>query len=451
MGAGLESSLRRGERMKSTAWKCLTGLALLAALAAPIQLAAQDPLPKTHTQYFVKDLGTLGGTQGVAEVVSNKGWVVGAANLAGDQNGRSFLWRDGVMSDLGTLGGPNSAEPGGTVLSHNSRFIAGKAETSATDPLGENFCFFSTGLICLGFFWEDGKMTPLPTLGGNNSWATAVNNRSQVVGLAENSVQDSTCIPPQVLDYEPVIWEQDRNGVFQVRGLSRIAGDPDGYAWDMNDRGQVVGVSGNCSQTVTHAVLWESGSVTDMGNLGSNAVNQANSINSRGDVVGISDTGTTISSFFWHKGATMANLGMLPGDLSSWASTINDSGQIVGYSCDQAYLSGNCRAYIWQNGVMTDLNTLVRPGSTPLYLVFGNYINSHGEIAIYALNPNNGEYRAALAIPCDEAHAGNEGCEEKETTTAESRPVVVLPENVREQLRQRRGLVRFAPGMIGQR
>jgi hypothetical protein len=47
-------------------------------------------------------------------------------------------------------------------------------------------------------------------------------------------------------------------------------------------------------------------------------------------------------------------------------------------------------------------DTLVKPGSTSLYLVFGNDINSHGEIAAYAFDQSNGQFHAALAIPCDE-------------------------------------------------
>jgi len=102
--------------MRATTSKCIIGLTLMTAMGNPIPLAAQQQQQKKQTYYVVKDLGTLGGTQAVAENVSNKGWVVGAANLAGDQTAHSLLLRDGVMTDLGTLGGPNSAERGGTVI-----------------------------------------------------------------------------------------------------------------------------------------------------------------------------------------------------------------------------------------------------------------------------------------------------------------------------------------------
>ncbi len=91
------------------------------------------------------------------------------------------------MIDLGTLGGPNSAVY--WPVKDDIGLITGVSDTSDTDPLGEDFCAYGTGLTCRGFLWHDGKMIELPTLGGNNGQATAVNNRGQVVGYAENSAQ----------------------------------------------------------------------------------------------------------------------------------------------------------------------------------------------------------------------------------------------------------------------
>jgi hypothetical protein len=97
---------------------------------------------------------------------------------------------------------------------------------------------------------------------------------------------------------------------------------------------------------------------------------------------------------------------------------------------------------------MTDLNTLVKLGSTPLYLFFGNDINSRGEIAAYAFDQSTGEFHAAVGVPCDAHHADVEGCEEQPTDPVvvpltSERPKVTLPENIREQLRKRPGFGRF--------
>lgn len=105
--------------------------------------------------------------------------------------------------------------------------------------------------------------------------------------------------------------------------------------------------------------------------------NAAFDINNRGQVVGLSDLpgDTTTHAFLWQN-VVMTDLGTLPGDFASFAFGINDRGQVVGQSCDVNF---NCRAFVWQDGVMTDLNELVSPGSS-LYLMVGESINADGEI-----------------------------------------------------------------------
>ena len=443
--------------MKSTTLTYVIAIMIFTAPVAPTRLAAQDQPEHHHkqTHYLVKDLGSLGGVGGAgasAEAISNNGWVVGVSNLAGDTTVHSFLWRDDEMIDLGTLGGLNSDERG-LPISDNRGLIAGSAQTSAVDPLGENwgataFSCNNSGPcdgyqnIVLGFVWQNGVMTALPTLGGNNALAFGINDHGQVVGEAENSVHNPECVPPQVLDFEAVIWAQEgESGEINIHQLPPLIGDTDGLAGEINERGQVIGMSGPCSQSVTHAVLWDHDTVTDMGNLGGNCCNSPVDINSHGQVVGYSSTtgNTTAHAFLWQKGSTMADLGTLSGDFFSFAFGINDQGVIVGGSCSQIF--NDCRAVLWRNGVMTDLNTLISPGSMPLYLVFGNDINSRGELATYAFNPGNGEFRAALAIPCDEKHSGDQACRDdsQATSRASGRPRVVLPEKVREQIRKRVG------------
>jgi len=418
---------------------------ILISTVLPIQLAAQDHAKPQNKQtpYVVSDLGTLGGTAGVAEGISDRGWVIGSANLAGDQYGHAFLWRDGVMTDLGTLGGLNSEEQ--WPVKDNRGLIVGSAETSSVDPFNEDFCGFDansgvppTGLICLGFLWQNGVMIPLSTLGGNNSYAAGVNNHGQEVGWAENGVRDPTCVPPQVLDFEAVIWGPITG---QIQQLSPLSGDTTTAATGINDREQVVGVSGICSDPTRHGVLWENGMVADLGNLGGVLNTIPWAINFRGQVIGQSDlTGdSTLHAFRWTKHDGMQDLGTLSGDSASLAFGTNDNDQVVGGSCVDASLN-TCSAFLWRNGVMTDLNTLVKPGSTPLYLFFGNDINSRGEIAAFAFDQNNSEFHAALAIPCDEQHADNAACAESTSALAPAtskRSKMTLPENVRQLLQRR--------------
>ena len=195
------------ENMKSKLLNCITGMSLLAGVTIPLQVAAQNhnELNKKPAHYSVHNLGALGGTSSSANGISNKGWVSGSANITGDTIQHGFLWteEDG-MKDLGTLGGPNSLV--NWPVRDNRGLIVGVSETSMADPLGENFCGFGNHLTCLGFLWQDGAMTPLPTLGGNNSFASGINNRGQAVGIAENTTPDPCLTAPQVLDWKPVIW-----------------------------------------------------------------------------------------------------------------------------------------------------------------------------------------------------------------------------------------------------
>jgi probable HAF family extracellular repeat protein len=96
--------------MKSRTLTLIVAMTFSAALATAVRLTAQEQQEdkKEPHRYTVIDLGTLGGTFATGLGVNNEGWVTGFANLAGDENHHAFLWVNGVKTDLGTLGGPNS-------------------------------------------------------------------------------------------------------------------------------------------------------------------------------------------------------------------------------------------------------------------------------------------------------------------------------------------------------
>ena len=127
---------------------------------------------------------------------------------------------------------------------------------------------------------------------------------------------------------------------------------------------------------------------------------------------------------------------------------MNNKGQIVGQSTDA---TGIPRAFLWENGVMTDLNTLISSGSS-LYLTNGVDINDNGEIVGGAFDPSTGASPSFVAIPCDDAHADDEGCQDtSQASVRVERPKVVLPENVREQLQRRMLFGRFGRQLGGAR
>ena len=415
--------------MQSRTWMWTLALSLFAALAMPVGMAAQS-LQQTNQKlprYTITDLGTLGGTFGAAQGISNNGLVEGYATLPGDQSYHSFVWAGGVKIDLGTLGGSNSGGDFGGDFRPNERGqVPGVGETSVLDPRGIG-CYSS--FTCLPFIWENGVQTTLPILGGYWGWALAINNRGQATGAAETATADATCPPDFPLNqFSPVIWWKGK-----IRVLPRIAGDTFAQGNGINDNGQAVGTSGDCVSN-NHAVLWQDGMVTDLGNLGGSIGNQAFDINNQGQVVGNAALPDgTIHGFLWQHNV-MADIGTLPGYVYSFATGINDKGQVGGTSC--AVNHTMCRAFIWQNGVMTDLNLLIYAGSS-LTLLQARQINSRGEAAGFAFQASTGEIHAYLATPCNGNHCekGAEGTAAAVSATSAGLEVT-LPENVRNLLRQ---------------
>jgi probable HAF family extracellular repeat protein len=191
-------------------------------------------------------------------------------------------------------------------------------------------------------------------------------------------------------------------------------------------------------------VLWEKdGSVHDLGNLGGSVNtalpgvgNRALGINNQGQVVGGSTLpgNVTAHAFLWTREKGMQDLGTLPGDFNSGALSINNKGEVVGVSNDQ---SGGARAFLWRNGVMTDLNTLVPPNS-PLNLLFAAGINDVGEIVGFALT-STFDVHAFLATPRgredDSDHEDDSAALASKSVTGP----MVLTEDVRKLLRLRLG------------
>jgi probable HAF family extracellular repeat protein len=390
-------------------------LAMLGLLASPAGLAAQE---KSDPRYKVIELGTLGGTYSQTFYVNSKGVTSGEASVA-DGNWHAILYEGAFKRDLGTLGGLNSSAFGSPNAIGQ---VVGQAETSHSDPNGEDFCGFYasgaplSGKTCRGFLWQDGRMRPLSTLGGYNGAASAINNPGEVAGNAETATTDSTCPPYdpakgqyQVLQDKPVVW---KNG--HIEELPTYGGDPDGYAIAINDHGQVAGGSGTCSTndpviglylSPVHALLWDHGNVINLGSLGGSFGNQAHGMNNRGQVVGASDLAgdAVFHGFVWSQSIGMQDISPLPGDTYSVALAINDPGVVTGVSLDATFTI--LRAFVVVDGVPTDLNTLIPPDS-PLQLQTACGINSRGEITGLAVEKSTGQYRGYLLIPVVDADSG---------------------------------------------
>ena len=115
--------------------------------------------------------------------------------------------------------------------------------------------------------------------------------------------------------------------------------------------------------------------VTDLGTLPGGTGSYATGINNSGQVVGYSNISGVGDHAFFYSGGAMADLGaMISGRTYSQATGINDSGQVVGYSYVNN-LGGVPQAFLYSGGSMQNLGTL--PGGTGSY---ATGINNSGEV-----------------------------------------------------------------------
>ena len=393
--------------MRQSTWMCTTAMMALIGTAMPAEALTVSGAPKP-AHYDVFRLGNpLGGTNAQGTSINIQNQVAGFAALAGNTVMHAMFWHNGYKPvDLGTLGGPNSAVAWPN--RNDKGELAGVAETATPQPLGETWSCAAavfylappTGDVCLGFRWRKGEMAELPTLGGDNGFATGSNNAGEIVGWAENTVRDPSCIAPQILQFEAVEWDAKNN---QPTALPPLNGDPDSAATAINDHGQIVGISGLCANAVggasaEHMVLWQNDAPTNLGSLGGQYWNTPMDINENGDVTGFSDlpgdsvTAPNFNAFIWTPKGKIQNLTTLPGDSLSEGLGINDQDAVVGVS----FPSGH--AFIWQNGTIMDLNSLISPLSK-LVLVDAQDINDDGVITGEAQDKSTGAIYAFVAVP----------------------------------------------------
>lgn len=447
----------------------ISAIAVCAMLTSAVPLAGQDKQPHKHKHhhYQLIDLGTLGGAQSTVAGVggpalNNQGTVVGCADTSTpDPNYpnfnpflspfgadpfifHTFKFEGGSVTDMGALPGTNSSCED---FLTDRGLIVGGSESGLIDPL--------TGLPAMeAVAWQKGQVTNLGTFGGNGSFAIGANNRGQVVGAAANTVPD----PFSVFfgwgtQTRAFLWTQSQG----LRDLGTLGG-PDALAANINDRGQIFGASytsdvpnpltgippldaflyekgkmtdipngfggtvvnplgannrgdliGNASfadEVTSHPFLWSKGKFIDLGTFGG-TFGDANSINDEGTVTGhAANPDNSVHGFLWKKGV-LTDIGTVDGDDCSVGFSINSANQIVGqsFACDGSV----SHAFLWENGKIVDLNSLISRGSD-LQLQVAGTINKSGEIAGFGVLPN-GDRHAFLLIPCNGEHRGVEACD----------------------------------------
>jgi probable HAF family extracellular repeat protein len=361
--------------------------------------AANRALPATGSGsgYSVTVLPSLGGTNSAANSINERGSPMGISFLSGNSVMHAALWTNGGVTDLGTLGGPNSAVEWPVENDHG--YVSGISETAKKDPLGESTSWSchaflpdngSSGDTCLGFVWHNGHMRKLPTLGGNNGYGAGMNEDGKIAGWAETKMYDPTCVSPQKLQFLPAVWDAASR---KVKALPTVTvhgkTDPDGAATAVNRQGDVVGISGICyvavgSFSAEHAVLWHHGRAISLKTIGGKSWNTPTAINNAGQIAGfLNKPGSTDSqgnpnfiSVIWNDPAQKPTvIGTLPGDALSEPTSINNQGAVLGVSFPSSDV------FVWRNGMMTDITQLVLQNYPQLRLVSVGGINDSGQIA----------------------------------------------------------------------
>jgi probable HAF family extracellular repeat protein len=285
----------------------------------------------------VADLGTI---EPIA--LNDRGQVAGYGPAPASRL-HAVLWEGGRLKDLGTL--PGFLDSYGISLNSQGQ-VTGYADDAGKEGDGTR--------RVRAFLWANGKLQDLGSLPNHElSLGLGINGRGEVTGIALPLPRVDAPNPHRVFH-----WRDGR-----MRDLGNF-GDDRVVARAINNRGQIAG------QARRHAVLWEGGTLRDLGTLPGTPESAALALNDRGQVVGFSGR-----AFLWDNGQ-MRDLGTLGGRQSA-ATAINEAGQAVGVSQDG---NGAARAFVWAGGRLIDLNTLL-PSGSPWVLEWAAAINRDGRIA----------------------------------------------------------------------
>ena len=281
----------------------------------------------------VTDLGVVpGGSSSLGIAINSLGVVVGlsdndipdAFSMFGLANQtRAVLWQNGVIKDLGTLGGTDAIA--GYV--NEAGQVGGSSYTNSAFSMNCN-----SPLTTHAFFYENGKMTDLGTFGGSCSIFGWMNNRGQIIGYANTPDENNHAF----------LWDKQGG----LKNLGELPGGFYSFAVWINEAGDVVG--GSDGGTFFHATLWRKGAVIDLGTVYGETCSEANAINSAGLIIGFAsaDCFNEDHAFLAEHGAIVDLNTLVAGGSSSTvqnAYDINDRGEIAARGI---LANGDVRAFL---------------------------------------------------------------------------------------------------------
>jgi len=367
------------------------------------------------------DLGALAdGMSSQANWISASGLVAGVSQngeidplIPGLPELRAVLWRNGGITDLGTLPG-GGYESFATAVNSRGQ-VVGEAQNTVPD----DFSMVGPGFITTqtrAFLWKNGMMQDLGTLGtGTDAMAQFINERGQIVGWSYTSSAPNTSCPSFLpLAAGSFIWDET-NGMRDIGNL----GGTCAIATGVNDQGIVIGDNID-DNIIERGFLWDNGSIKDLGGTIGGTQTTAEAVNQAGEVAGTGTLAGDVSfhATLWMHLGEITDLGTVAQDPCSFPSSINARTQIVGASLPGCAFDNNTRAFLWDRGSLFDINTLISPGAS-LHLQWARDINDRGEIAGIGLDIDNNSH-AFLLIPCGANDPS--GCQEEVVSSGASQP-----------------------------
>ncbi len=325
---------------------------------------AVSTLCTAQTSYTVTDLGTLSSNgYSVARAVNATAEVTGAAGNNNSNLSDVFLYNDGMMTSLGTLGG-NSGIGNGINASGQ---VAGYSQNASQTYRA----FLSTGTT----------LSDIGDLGGGSAVAYALNDLGQVVGSAVTANGEN----------HPFLYTDGK--MIDLGTLGSGNNDWWNSAQGINNSGVVTGTSYDAKGNF-FGFVWKNGKMIKMGTLGG-SWSQAYAINNKNQVTGLAYTKNGSAHGFISNCATCAlkDLGTFAGSTSSvWGFGINDSGAVVG----QSTFGGSYHAFVYSGGKIRDLNSMI-PAGSGWVLIEADGINASGQIV--GMGTRNGLEHAFLLTP----------------------------------------------------
>jgi probable HAF family extracellular repeat protein len=337
----------------NTARSLLIIASLLCASSLPAQAA-----PATHGYRLVP----IGPSRDISITdLNRRGEVIGWQTVGGERH--AFRWRAGTFTDLhGTVDPATSSSGTEAVGINDHSTIVG---IKYTDDSSQGFVLRGT------------EVTPLQVAGGDQVFPIDINNRGQIIVDSYGGTQ---------------------SGSFLVDGdhVQHLEGLPDGngsmWAFALNDRGAVVG--GAQSAEGVRAVLWQGGTVRNLGVPPGGETSVANALNNRLEIVGLTNIDGIGHAFYWRNG-TMTLLPHLPQSIASIANAINNWGAIVGGESMLEPVERNT-ATLWFESRVVELDSIVCP-KDPLkpyvHLDTAYQINDRGDIVAVGVDSRQPDER----------------------------------------------------------